>query len=173
MVMGHFLLSLAALALAVVVALGARDLGRAAAAQGPLGAAWLALALVPGALALVVSGTLVTASGPHSGGEDIRRFGNLVEAVHIHMGATAVFGVTFLGLLALLLAERRRARAELTLAAVILGLLGAQMVVGEVQWRRGLPWELVLVHVTLATAVWSFVVALAARVVLRRRATLT
>jgi heme a synthase len=172
-VMGHFLLSLAALALAVVVALGARDLGRANAAEGPLGAAWLALALVPGALALVVSGTLVTASGPHSGGEDIRRFGNLVEAVHIHIGATAVFGVTFLGLLALLVAERRRARAELRLAAVILGLLGAQMVVGEVQWRRGLPWELVLVHVTLATAVWSFVVALAAQIVLRRWATLT
>jgi cytochrome c oxidase assembly protein subunit 15 len=172
-VMGHFLLSLVALALAVVVALGARDLGRASAAEGPLGAAWLALALVPGALALVVSGTLVTASGPHSGGEDIRRFGNLVEAVHIHIGATAIFGVTFLGLLALLVAERRRARAELTIAAAILALLGAQMVVGEVQWRRGLPWELVLVHVTLATAVWTLVAALAARIVLRRRASLT
>jgi cytochrome c oxidase assembly protein subunit 15 len=171
-VMGHFLLSLGALAVALVVALGARDLARSEAAEGPLGAAWLALALVPSALALVVSGTLVTASGPHSGGEDIRRFGNVVEAVHIHIGATAVFGVAFLGLLVLLVAERRRARAELAVAAAILVLLGAQMAVGEVQWREGLPWELVLVHVTLATAVWACVVGLAARVVLRRRAML-
>jgi hypothetical protein len=41
-----------------------------------------------------------------------------------------------------------------------------------VQWREALPWWLVLVHVTLATAVWVVVVALATRVVLRRRARL-
>jgi cytochrome c oxidase assembly protein subunit 15 len=171
-VMGHFLLSLVALAVAVVVVLGARDLARAAAAEEPLGSAWLALALVPAAAALVVSGTLVTAAGPHSGGEEIVRFGNLVEAVHIHIGATAVFGVVFVGLLALLLAERNRARVELGLAAAILVLLLGQMVVGEVQWREALPWGLVLLHVTLATAVWVTVVALGARVVLRRRARL-
>jgi heme a synthase len=171
-VLSHFLVSLAALAVAVVVALGARDLGRSRPAEGPLGASWLTLALVPSALVLVVSGTLVTASGPHSGGEDIRRFGNIVEAVHIHIGATAVFGVAFLALLTLLFVERRRARGELVLAGAILALLLGQMAVGEVQWREGLPWELVLAHVTLATAIWGLVVALAARVVLRRRATL-
>jgi cytochrome c oxidase assembly protein subunit 15 len=171
-VMGHFLLSLVALAVAVVVVLGARDLARAGAAEEPLGSAWLALALVPAGAALVVSGTLVTAAGPHSGGEEIVRFGNLVEAVHIHIGATAVFGVVFVGLLALLLAERTRARVELGLAGTILILLLGQMVVGEVQWREALPWGLVLLHVTLATSVWVTVVALAARLVLRRRARL-
>jgi cytochrome c oxidase assembly protein subunit 15 len=171
-VMGHFLLSLAALALAVVVALAARDLVRGTTAEEPLGAAWLALALVPSALALVISGTLVTAAGPHSGGEDILRFGNVVEAVHIHIGATAVFGIAFTCLLAMLIVERARARAELALAGAVLALLLAQMAVGEVQWRKGLPWGLVLLHVTLATAVWGLVVALAARIVLRRRVTL-
>lgn len=171
-VMGHFLLSLLALALAVVVMLGARDLARSAAQEKPLGSAWLALALVPAAAALVVSGTLVTAAGPHSGGEEIVRFGNIIEAVHIHIGATAVFGIVFLALLALLIAERRRARVELCLAGVALALLLAQMAVGEVQWREALPWGLVLVHVTLATAVWVTVVALAARLVLRHRARL-
>jgi cytochrome c oxidase assembly protein subunit 15 len=171
-VMGHFLLSLVALAVSVAVVLGARDLARAAPAEAPLGSAWLALALVPAAAALVVSGTLVTAAGPHSGGEEIVRFGNLVEAVHIHIGATAVFGVVFVGLLALLLAERNRARVELGLAAAILVILLGQMAVGEVQWREALPWGLVLLHVTLATAVWVTVVALAVRVVLRRRARL-
>jgi cytochrome c oxidase assembly protein subunit 15 len=171
-VMGHFLLSLIALAVAVVVVLGARDLARGATAEESLGSAWLALALVPAAAVLVVSGTLVTAAGPHSGGEEIVRFGNLVEAVHIHIGATAVFGIAFLALLALLVAERRRARVELGLAAAALALLLAQMVVGEIQWREALPWGLVLLHVTLATAVWVTVVALAARLVLRRRARL-
>lgn len=171
-VMGHFLLSLIALGVAVVVVLGARDLARPAAAEEPLGTAWLALALVPSVGALVVSGTLVTAAGPHSGGEEIVRFGNLVEAVHIHIGATAVFGVVFLALFALLIAERRRARVELLLATTVLVLLLAQMVVGEVQWREALPWGLVLLHVTLATAVWVTVVMLAARLVLRHRARL-
>jgi len=143
-----------------------------AAAEEPLGSAWLALALVPAAAALVVSGTLVTAAGPHSGGEEIVRFGNLVEAVHIHIGATAVFGIAFLSLLVLLIAERRRARVELWGAAAVLALLLAQMIVGEIQWREALPWGLVLLHVTLATAVWVTVVALAARLVLRHRARL-
>lgn len=171
-VMGHFLLSLVALAIAVAVLLGARAHAHGAGVEAPLGSSWLALALVPAALALVVSGTLVTAAGPHSGGEDIARFGDLIEAVHIHIGATAVFGILFLALLGLLLVERRRARVELRLAGVVLGLLLVQMAVGEVQWREGLPWGLVLLHVTVATAVWVCVAALAARIVLRRRARL-
>ena len=104
--------------------------------------------------------------------EEIVRFGNIVEAVHIHIGATAIFGIAFLGLLAVLVAERRRARVELRLAGIALALLLAQMVVGEIQWREALPWGLVLLHVTLATAVWVVVVALAARIVLRHRARL-
>jgi heme a synthase len=171
-VMGHYLLSLAALGVVVVVVQGARDLARGAAAEEPLGSAWLALALVPAAAALVVSGTLVTAAGPHSGGEEIVRFGNLVEAVHIHIGATAVFGIAFLGLLGLLIVERRRAPVELKLAGIVLVLLLTQMTVGEIQWREALPWGLVLLHVTLATAIWVVVVALAVRIVLRRRARL-
>jgi cytochrome c oxidase assembly protein subunit 15 len=171
-VMGHFLLSLVALGVALVVLQGARDRARGAEPESPLGSAWPALALVPAALALVVSGTLVTAAGPHSGGEDIQRFGDAVEAVHIHIGATAVFGVAFLAVIALLVAERRKARVELRLAGAILALLLAQVAIGEVQWREGLPWGLVLLHITVATAVWVCVVALAVRIALRRRARL-
>ena len=92
--------------------------------------------------------------------------------MHIHIGATALFGVGFLALLALLLAERSRARVELGIAGGVLGLLLVQMAVGEVQWREGLPWGLVLFHVTLATAIWVGVVALAVRIVLGQRARL-
>lgn len=159
-VMAHFLLSLVALAIAVVVVLGARGsvVPRASVATG-----WLAAALVPSALVLVVTGALVTAAGPHSGGEEIRRIGNLDEALHVHIGATAVFGVTFLALVVALLVSGERFRVDLFLAAGILGVLVAQMVIGEVQWRTELPWGVVLAHVGLATAVWAGVVALAAR----------
>jgi cytochrome c oxidase assembly protein subunit 15 len=163
-VMGHFLLSLVALAVAVAVVAGAH--GGAGRAAGDVG--WLALALLPATLVLVVTGTLVTAAGPHSGGTDIRRFGNLVDAVHVHVGAVAAFGVGFLGLLAALLARRERARVELVLAGAVLAVLLAQVAVGEIQWRERLPWGLVLAHVALATSVWMGMVALAVRLAPRR-----
>ena len=163
-VMAHFLLSLVALGLAVVVVVGARS---ATARPHPSGLAWPALALVPSALVLVVTGTLVTAAGPHSGGEDIRRFGDLVDMLHVHIGATAVFGVGFLFLIAPIVARRGEARVELGLGLGVLGLLLVQMTIGELQWRTELAWGLVLVHVALGTAVFAGVVALAARLALR------
>jgi cytochrome c oxidase assembly protein subunit 15 len=164
-VMAHFLLSLVAIAVAVLVVLGARGLSERE-LPAP-GATALALAAVPSALALVVTGTLVTAAGPHSGGEEIARFGNVLDAVHVHIGATAVFGISFLPLVALLAAGRLR--VELALAGGVLALLLVQMVIGEMQWRNGLPWGLVLAHVALATLVWTGVVATAVRLVLRSR----
>jgi heme a synthase len=166
-VMGHFLLSVLALAVAVVVALGAYDFAHTAETHPPLAANWLAIVLIPSALALVVTGTLVTAAGPHSGGERIRRFGLLPDALHLHVGAVAVFGIVYAGLVASLLTTRPRARVELALAAGVLGVLLVQMAIGDIQWRTQLPWGLVLVHVALATTVWAGVVALAARLLLR------
>jgi heme a synthase len=164
-VMAHFLLSLVAIAVAVLVVLGA--LGLSDGERPAPAATALALAAVPSALVLVVTGALVTAAGPHSGGEEIARFGNVLDAVHVHIGATAVFGVTFLVLVVVLVAGRLR--TELALAGGVLVLLIVQMAVGEVQWRNGLPWGLVLVHVGLATLVWTGAVAIAGRLVLRSR----
>jgi heme A synthase len=45
----------------------------------------------------------------------------------------------------------------------VLGLLLAQMAVGETQYRTHLPWWLVLVHVTLAATVWAAVTAFVVR----------
>ncbi|HEY7004650.1 MAG TPA: COX15/CtaA family protein [Gaiellaceae bacterium] len=168
-VMAHFLLSLLALAVAVLVALGARDFAQGAVMHPPLAANWLAVVLVPSAAALIATGTLVTAAGPHSGGEKIRRYGLLPDALHVHVGAAAIFGIAFLGIVASLLWRRDEARADLLFAGAVLALLLVQMAVGDVQWREHLPWPLVLAHVTLATAVWVGVVALAARLLLRSR----
>jgi cytochrome c oxidase assembly protein subunit 15 len=162
-VMAHFLLSLVALAIAVVVVLGASSSREEPVVRVRAAPAWLAAGLVPSALVLVITGALVTAAGPHSGGEDIRRFGDLREALHVHIGATAVFGVTFLALAAALVLARNRLRLELWLAGAVLAVLVTQMAVGEIQWRTELPWAVVLLHVALGTAVWAGVVALATR----------
>ena len=168
LVMSHFLLALAAVGLAVAVVLGAHDF-----AAGPpvfvcsRVCSWLALALVPVALVLVVTGAFTTAAGPHSGGADIERLGNLEQSVYVHVRASALFGVGFLLLVLALFRERPRSRRELRVATVTLALLLVQMAVCEIQWRNELPWALLLVHVTLATGVWSGVVALA--VLLRPR----
>ncbi len=164
LVMSHFLLAFGAVGLATAVLVGADGFARGhPAGTVPAWPPWLALALLPAALVLVVTGAFVTAAGPHSGGSDIERLGNVLDAVYVHVRATAVFGVGFLLLGFALFRHRAEVRGELLLAAGVLGILLLQMAVGEIQWRNGLPWGLVLVHVALASAVWAGIVAVAVR----------
>jgi len=162
LVMTHFLLALVVLAGAVVVALEAWV--AAAGRAPPLGALWwrrLALAGVPVCLALVVTGAVVSASGPHSGGKDIRRLGiSIVDTVYVHVRVVAVFGIGFLLVASWLWRHRREVPGVAGLAGLLLAVLIAQMILGEVQYRTHLPWWLVLIHVMLAAAVWSATVAL-------------
>lgn len=162
MVMTHFLLALVVLAGGIVLALEGWRLARGG--VGPLVPPWLRRAgvvLAAACLALLVTGTFATAAGPHSGGADIDRLGDLETALWVHVRATAVFGVLYAVLLVYLARHRQRARGLFLVALGLLGLLVAQMIVGEVQWRTHLPWGLVLGHVALATAVWAATVALA------------
>jgi cytochrome c oxidase assembly protein subunit 15 len=170
LVMSHFFLALAAVGLAVGVALGADQHARGA-PSAPAGtlARLAAAGLVPITLVVVVTGAFATAAGPHSGGADIERLGILVDAVYVHVRATAAFGIAFLGLLVLLWRARATLRAELRLAVGVLVLILVQMAIGEIQWRSALPWWLVLLHVALATAVWAGVVAIAVRLLSRPR----
>jgi heme a synthase len=162
MVMTHFLLALVVLAGGVIVTVEAWSALRGR--SKPLVPRWLrtlGLLLAVAGAVVVVTGTFSTAAGPHPGDDaDIHRFWNLLDAVYVHVRATAVFGVSFLVLLAWLVRERARVGRLLTAALVLLGLLLAQMVVGEVQWRNELPWGVVLVHVALAAAVWAWLVGL-------------
>jgi cytochrome c oxidase assembly protein subunit 15 len=162
MVGTHFLLALVVLATAVVVAVEAW--GNAHGRTESPAPYWLRLAglvLVGACGILVVTGTLSTASGPHPGDSaEIQRFWNLLDAVYIHVRATAAFGICFLLLLVWLYRNRDRAGVLLPGAAVLLGLLLTQMAVGELQWRNQLPWWLVLIHVALAALVWACTVAL-------------
>jgi heme a synthase len=162
LVISHFLLALVVLAGGIVVLLAAlvHERGGSSPVVGrPV--RWAALLLAAACLVLVVTGTLATAAGPHSGSADIRRLGNLYDAVYVHVRATAVFGICFLIVLGALIRLRERARTPLLVALGVLAALLAQMAVGEIQWRNSLPWGVVLVHVALAAAVWAGTVALA------------
>jgi cytochrome c oxidase assembly protein subunit 15 len=152
-VLSHFALSLLVLALGVVLALEVWDVRR------PAVPSWVrrgSLVVAVACGALVVTGMLATAAGPHPGSVAVRRLGSFQPAVWLHVRATAVFGLSFLALLVWLW---RRRSAHLRAALVVLGLLAVQMAVGEVQYRTKLPWWLVLGHVTLAASVWAAVVA--------------
>lgn len=162
MVMTHFLLALVVLGGGILVAVEAwgAERGRA----GPLvpaAARRAGLVLAGACAALVVTGAFATAAGPHPGSSDVRRLGNLVEAMWVHVRATAVFGLVLAGLVGYLVARRSRAPRLLWPAGVLLALVGVQMAVGELQWRTQLPWGLVLLHVALAAAIWSATVVLA------------
>jgi cytochrome c oxidase assembly protein subunit 15 len=172
-VMSHFLLALATIGLAVLVALDAH-----AHAKGPTRSsfprplAMLSVVLLPAALALIVTGAFVTAAGPHPGsaGEEIPRLGNVVDAAHVHAVATAVFGSVLAACVLVLLWRRHEAPGELRLALAVIALVGVEIGVGQWQWNTGLPWGAVLLHVALASAIWCGLVALVARLLAASRA---
>ncbi|MDM4763121.1 COX15/CtaA family protein [Galbitalea sp. SE-J8] len=131
-----------------------RPIQRADADLGPVGSAG-AWALVALTLVLVVVGTLVSGSGPHSGdSSDVPRMGFVWERV------TWVHGV--LGTLTLVAgvglavgigdsARARRVRIRLVAFAVVVALQGA---IGVVQALTGLPEWLVSLHLLGAALVW-------------------
>lgn len=163
-VMSHFLLALVVVALSVVVALEAWS--TAGGLGAPVAPRWLRLAAAVGVIAcaaMVVTGAIATASGPHPGAdEEVERLGlGIKDTVYVHVRATAVFGIVFLLVGWQLVRARRAAPGVVRLALVLLAVLLAQMLVGEIQYRNALPWGLVLVHVTLAAAIWGLSIAVA------------
>jgi hypothetical protein len=112
---------------------------------------------------LVVTGALATAAGPHPGSTFVRRIGSFQPAVSVHVRATAAFGIVFLGLAVWAWAVRVRYPWLVRGCAGLLVLLGLQMAVGETQYRTGLAWWLVLIHVTVAACVFAWTVGLVAR----------
>ena len=164
-VMTHFLLAMVVLALAVAVAVEAWRF--VTGGEPPAGPGWLrklvAWAGIPVCAALVVTGAVATASGPHPGAdEDVKRLGlEIQDTVYVHVRVAAAFGLGVLFIGWFLWRMRDRYPGLLAIWWALLAVLAAQAIVGEIQYRTALPWGLVLVHVFLAAAIWAASVGLA------------
>jgi len=157
-VMGHFLLSLVLLTNAIVLHRRAaqpeapsqlvveprvRDTGR--------------LLLVVAA-AVVVAGTVVTATGPHGGDKKAERFHfDLPEVARLH-GAFVV-ALIFVTLVTFVLLRRTNAPIDVQQRLrVLFGVILVQGAIGYIQYFNDIPALLVGFHIAGATAMWSAVI---------------
>ena len=104
---------------------------------------------------VILLGVITTASGPHSGagsveGLGVERLGNSALAVTLHARAAWTFAV----LVVLLTLARRRTRAGARDVTALTALVVVQIALGEIQYRNGLPWQVVLAHVATAAVIW-------------------
>jgi cytochrome c oxidase assembly protein subunit 15 len=111
--------------------------------------------LVPAAAIVIVSGTVVTASGPHGGDEKARRLDLVVgDVARVH----GIAMMLFLGLVLAVLLLARRGGADSSVerrGRVLLAIVVAQAGVGYTQYFTGVPVILVGVHVLGAVCVWA------------------
>ncbi|MGY1826502.1 COX15/CtaA family protein [Blastococcus sp. SYSU DS0541] len=154
-VAAHFLVSMGLVALTTVLWLRSREPGVGQPLLKP------PFRLLVGAIAVVtalvlVMGTVVTGSGPHSGDPDAGRTGLDPELVS-HLHADAVFlllGLTVALLVALYATDSpgrvRRAARDLLVVQL------AQGVVGYAQYFTGLPILLVLLHMLGAVLITAY-----------------
>jgi heme a synthase len=168
LVMSHLSLALVALGVGVLVLLEANRLVAGGGEALPLLARLGGVALLASVCVLVVSGTVSTAAGrfPGSSGSTVvSRLWNFHSAVYWHVRAVALFGVVFLVLAAWAWQQRERFPWLVRGCAGLLALLLAQMAIGELQYRTygSVPWGVVVVHVTLAAALFGWTVGLVAR----------
>src|SRR5262245_23136382 len=163
LVIPHLLLSVGVLGAAVIVGLEAVALGRGHSPPLDREPRIAGLGVAIACFLLLVSGTIVTAAGPHSGGEDVYRLWRLHPALLLHGAVVAVLGCSLMFLVGYLLARRAAIGPRYAEGAVGLALLVlVQMGLGDLQYRTHLPWGLVLVHVAVAATVWAATVAFVA-----------
>lgn len=168
LVQSHFLLAMASIAAGIVAihrsaasppmpapAVGVgRALGRRT---------WLLAILTAGAL---VTGTVVTGTGPHAGDEEARRFGfdisNVARLHSISVIAAIAAALWVIWTVQHRVSLRRRYTSSLSTWMFLAIVQGA---IGYVQYFNGVPEPLVGTHIAGATALWAATVALLASVV--------
>ena len=169
--MAHFLVSMILLANALVLH---RLTGTLPGSSEPVRSGGWPLEYIAGAFGLgaVITGTVVTASGPHAGDENAVRFG---FAIHNVARVHSVTVLATLAIVALLLWRSRGGSAPFEHAvARLFGLGLLQALVGYVQYLADIPALLVAVHIALAGLVWLslvdvIILSLAGRSVSSRR----
>jgi len=163
----HFLVSAAVVAAAVALHMRCAELARTSGASGisetrtvRRDLRLIAAALVAVTCVMLAAGTVVTGTGPLAGDAGVPRYKLPLEGVtqlHADIG-WLLAGLSIALVLGLRLsgAPRRAVRA----GWIMLAALGAQGVIGYVQYFTHLPAGLVWVHVTGSVLVWIAVLRL-------------
>lgn len=150
MVMGHYLISAVLLADAAVLVQRAATGGAPTRSLVPPAVMWMSRAMVALMVVAVVTGTVVTNTGPHAGDENAVRFGFDIGSV------ARVHAISVLALAAVAIATlyrsyrvvggsdgaRLRRRGGVLVAAVVV-----QAAIGYIQYFTGVPAWLVGIHV--------------------------
>ncbi len=152
-VMVHFLASMLLIALAYVFWHRTREVPPRWTAPAAIRTSGIVVTAV--SAVVLVLGTVVTGSGPHSGDTKAARTGFDAETVS-QLHADAVFVLVGLTLAMWLGLRALGAPLRVTRAAALLLVVElAQGVVGFVQYFTGLPWPVVLLHMLGACLVWT------------------
>ncbi len=155
LVMAHFLLSLVLLTNAIVLH------RRASEPQAPprslvgSGTRRAGRAVLVAAAAVVTTGTIVTATGPHGGDEEARRFSfGIADVAKVHGITVAVFMTIVVATLVRLWRTSASTGVRNRLLVVV-GVALGQALIGYVQYFNGIPAVLVGFHIAGATALWA------------------
>jgi cytochrome c oxidase assembly protein subunit 15 len=153
-VAAHFLLSALLVWDAVVLYDRARHSGEPGAPTVDGGVVWLGRVMVAAAGVVLVTGTVVTGTGPHGGDQHVKRLPFEVESVaRVHSlcaWGLLLLTVVAIGMLARAGATTTASRRSRVLVAAVL----VQGAIGYIQYFTGVPPWLVLFHVTGAVVVW-------------------
>jgi cytochrome c oxidase assembly protein subunit 15 len=148
--MAHFLVSAVLIVLATVLVDVARPTVKPERAVGRFGVL-SGLFAVTTSIA-IITGTIVTGSGPHAGDEDAIRLGfEIRSVVRIH-SATVWLAVIVLVLIATR-TLRRRASVLFAPVSMTIGAFVAQGFIGYLQYFAGIPAFLVALHIVGSVAV--------------------
>ena len=159
-VIAHYLLSMTLLVAAAVLVWRVRG---GVAAGGDRWVSILTRALVVYGGLVIVAGTFATAAGPHAGGagtgdvvERLDAFGagSLKTLIHLHGHMATAMGVAALALWGFA-RVRGAGRGLMWPLSIVCLLIGAQGVVGLVQYHNALPAELVWIHASLPALLWA------------------
>ena len=145
----HFIVSVAATAVAMLIVLRVRDGDRVADVRSIPMLAWLVGVVTA---AGIVLGVLTTGSGPHAGDADAPRNGLNSEILQ-HFHAWFAYASVALVVLAIIRSTGLARRSWIALGAGF----AFQIIIGLVQARTGLPVELVGIHVLAAMVVTCLV----------------
>lgn len=157
LVQSHFLLAMVSIAFGMVAvhrsSPGASQSSPATNWRGRPGQ--LAALLTALTAAALVTGTVVTGTGPHAGEQDVRRFGFDISNVARMHSATVLIALAVAGLLAWTIRDGVDSTAGVRVALsgwIFVGFL--QAAVGYMQYFNGVPELLVGIHIALATGLW-------------------